>query len=174
MQKISRPKTPPSLHHVPKSLTSEPRGQSVPTSEGVSLSVLTSGARRAQRAQTARRPGDPQPPRRLLASRVLDGSNVLRLHALTPLGRFVRHLGAFVEGLEALARYARVVHEEVLTPVVRGDEAVALLVTKPLNRSLGHILEPAFRVPGPPQTKRPPLYSGWRSICLDPPYVTAA
>src|SRR5215203_918387 len=174
MQKISRPETPHVITRRTKDLTSELRGQSVPTSEDVSLSVLTIGALRAQRAQTARRPGIPRPPRRLLASRVLDWSNVLRLHALTPLGRFVRHLGAFVEGLEALARYARVVHEEVLTPVVRGDEPVALLVTKPLNRSLGHILEPAFRVPGPPQTKRPPFYSGWRSFCLDPPYVTAA
>src|SRR5215216_3287805 len=83
-----------------------------------------------------------------LASRVLRWSNVLRLHSLTPLGRLVRYLGALVEGLEALACYARVVHEEVLTPVVRGDEAVALLVAEPLYRSLGHMPEPTFRVPG--------------------------
>src|ERR687889_716285 len=92
-------------------------------------------------------------PLRSLASRVLRRSNVLRLHALTPLGRLVRHLGALVEGLEALARDARVVHEEVLAPIVRVDEAVALLVTEPLYRSLGHILEPAFRFLGPTNRK---------------------
>src|SRR5215203_4012100 len=82
------------------------------------------------------------------ASRVLRRSNVLRLHSLTPLGRLVRHLGALVESLEALACYARVVHEEVLAPVVGGDEAVALLVAETLYRSLGHIPEPTFHVPG--------------------------
>src|SRR5215207_7092828 len=100
----------------------------------------------------------------------LDGSNVLRLHAFAPLGRLVRDLGALVEGLEALSRYPRVVHEELLAPIVRGDEAVALLVTEPLNCSLGHMLEPAFRIPGPPANKKPPCLSGWRSVCLDPPY----
>src|SRR5215210_3702947 len=85
----------------------------------------------------------------LVASRVLSRSNVLRLHALTPLGRLVRYLGALVEGLEALSRYPRVVHEEILTPIVGGDEAVALLVAEPLYRSLGHKLEPTFRIPGP-------------------------
>src|SRR5919199_2679990 len=112
--------------------------------------------------------GDIRPLRVSVAVRVLYRSDVLRLHALAPLGRLVRHLGALVEGLEALARYARVVHEEVLAPVVRGDEAVALLVTEPLYRSLGHIPEPAFRVPGPQQTKRPPSFFGWRSVYCKP------
>src|SRR5215213_5616361 len=115
-----------------------------------------------------------RPLRVSVAFRVLYRSNVLRLHALTSLGRLVRHLGAFVEGLEALARYTRVVHEEVLAPVVRGDEAVPLLVTEPLYRSLGHIPEPAFRVPGPNKQKGHPLTLGWRFVRLDPPYVTTA
>src|SRR5829696_7439053 len=109
-----------------------------------------------------------RPSSHFVASRVLRRRNVLRLHALTPLGRLVRHLGALVEGLEALTRDARVVHEEVLTTVVRGDEAVALLVTEPLYRSLGHILEPTFRIPGPQQTEKPPSNSGWRSVYCRP------
>src|SRR5829696_4942473 len=99
-------------------------------------------------------------PLRSLASRVLRRSNVLRLHSLTPLGRLVRHLGALVESLEALACYPRVVHEEVLTPVVWGDEAVALLVAEPLYRSLGHIPEPTFHVPGLHKRKSHPLHHG--------------
>src|ERR671912_2625607 len=78
----------------------------------------------------------------------LRGGDAVRLHSLTPLGRLVRYLGALVEGLETLTCYARVVHEEVLTSVVGGDEAIALLVAEPLHCSLGHILEPTFRVPG--------------------------
>src|ERR671919_622528 len=92
-------------------------------------------------------------PLRSLASRVLRRSNVLRLHSLTPLGRLVRHLGALVEGLEALACYARVVHEEILTSVVGGDEAVALLVAEPLYRSLGHFWSPPFVFLGSTATK---------------------
>jgi hypothetical protein len=46
------------------------------------------------------------------------------------------------------------VHEEVIASVVGGDKAVALLVAEPLDRSLGHVQEPAFLSLGypPPST----------------------
>src|ERR671921_2869665 len=90
----------------------------------------------------------------------LDSGNVIRLHALLALGSLVRDLGALLKALEAVTRYARVVHEEVFTPVVWGDEAVALLVTEPLYRSLGHIPEPTFHVPGLHKRKSHPLHHG--------------
>jgi hypothetical protein len=52
------------------------------------------------------------------------------------------------------------VHEEILTPVVGRDEAVALLVGKPLYRSLGHMLEPTFLSWGSIATKKPLLLPG--------------
>jgi hypothetical protein len=67
----------------------------------------------------------------------LDPRDVLRLHALSALGFLVGHLVALIEELESFARYATVVDEEVLAPVVRPDEAVAFLVVEPLDRSLG-------------------------------------
>jgi hypothetical protein len=36
------------------------------------------------------------------------------------------------------------VHEQVVSSVVGGDEAITLLVVEPLDRSLGHVPEPAF------------------------------
>jgi hypothetical protein len=36
------------------------------------------------------------------------------------------------------------VYERVISSIVGGDEAVALLIVEPLGRSLGHVLEPAF------------------------------
>ena len=54
-------------------------------------------------------------------------------HLLT-LARFVGHLLTFVEGLEPRAIYGGVVHEEVFTPVVGRDEAVALILAEPLKR----------------------------------------
>ena len=59
----------------------------------------------------------------------LDGGDVIRLHAPTPLGRLVGDLGTLVEALEAAAGYARMLHEDVLATLLRSDEAVALLVT---------------------------------------------
>src|ERR687890_78640 len=88
----------------------------------------------------------------------LRGGDAVRLHALLTLGRLVGYLGALVEGLEALACYARVVHEEVLATLVRGDEAVALLVGKPLYRSLGHVWSPPFVFLGLQRNKKPPLW----------------
>src|SRR5215207_2746837 len=81
---------------------------------------------------------------RSIAPGWLDGRDVLRLHALLALGRLVRDLGALIEALEAVAGYARVVHEEILATLVGGDEAVALLVVEPLYRSLGHVWSPPF------------------------------
>jgi hypothetical protein len=81
----------------------------------------------------------------------LDPGDILRLHALLPLGRLVGDLGALLEALEALARDARVMHEEVLAALVRGDEAVALIVAEPLNRSLSHTWSPPFSFGAPPQ-----------------------
>src|SRR5215217_6210284 len=74
----------------------------------------------------------------------LDGGDVLRLHALTPLGRLVGDLGALLEALVALSRDAVVMHEEVLASLVGGDEPVALIVAEPLDRSLGHVWSPPF------------------------------
>src|SRR3712207_1339865 len=86
----------------------------------------------------------------------LDPGDVLRLHALPALGRLVGDLLALLEGLEAGALYAVVVHEEVRASVVRGDKAVALLVAEPLHRSLGHFWDPPFVSWGPAPTKKPP------------------
>src|SRR5215213_11499103 len=90
----------------------------------------------------------------------LDGGDVLRLHALTSLGRLVGDLGALLEALVAPTRYAVVVHEEVLATLLRGDEAVALLVGEPLYRSLGHVWSPPFCLGAPPQQKAAPLVEG--------------
>src|SRR5918995_461351 len=83
----------------------------------------------------------------------LDGGDVVRLHTLLALGSLIRDLGTLIEALEAVTRYARVVHEEILTTLVGGDEAVALLVAEPLYRSLGHIWSPPFSVGAPLQQK---------------------
>src|SRR5215211_3047582 len=83
----------------------------------------------------------------------LELGDVVRLHALTSLRRFVRHLGAFLEALEALSRDAVVVHEEILAALVGGDEPVTLIVAEPLNRSLGHIWSPPFCLGGSTATK---------------------
>src|SRR5215217_2409341 len=65
-------------------------------------------------------------------------------HTPLALARFVGHLLTFVEGLDPPAVYGGVVHEEILTPVVGRDEAVALILAEPLNRSLGHFWDPPF------------------------------
>src|SRR5687768_6564183 len=83
----------------------------------------------------------------------LDSGDVIRLHALLALGSLVRDLGALLKALEAVTRYARMVHEEVLATLIRGDEAVALIVVEPLYRSLGHVWSPPFFTWAPPQQK---------------------
>src|SRR5918998_5819858 len=107
--------------------------------------------------------------------KALSGSYVLCLQAFPALGHLVGHLVAFLEGLEPVPGYARVVHEDVLAPIIRAYKAVALLVAEPLDRSFwGHAFAPAFPVPGLHQTKVPPYSTGWRSICCNPPYVATS
>src|SRR5215210_115034 len=98
----------------------------------------------------------------------LDGGDVIRLHALLALGRLVGYLGALIKALEAVTRYARVVHEEVLATLIRGDEAVALLVAEPLYRSLGHVWSPPFSVGAPLQQKAAPRVEGGASLTIKP------
>src|SRR5215217_8124523 len=83
--------------------------------------------------------------------------NVLCLHAPSALDRLVSYLLAFFEGLEATAGYARVVHEEVFTSIIRCNKAIAFVAVEPLNRSLGHVLKLIFLSSGLFTTKRPPL-----------------
>src|SRR5215212_4196442 len=85
--------------------------------------------------------------------------DALGLHTLLALGRLVGDFGAFLQGLEAGSLYTRVVHEEILTPIVWGDKAVAFLVAEPLHCSLGHILEP-LSCSWAQHTKRHPLLLG--------------
>src|SRR5215210_8592813 len=84
--------------------------------------------------------------------------NVLCLHAPSALDRLVSHLLAFFEGLEATAGYARVVHEEVFTSIIRCNKAIAFVAVEPFNRSLGHVLKLVFLFLGLFTTKRPPLF----------------
>src|SRR5215204_1293402 len=96
----------------------------------------------------------------LWVSIVLEGRDVLRLHPLLALRRLVGDLRALLQGPKTAAGYPGVVHEEVLATLVRGDKAVALLVVEPLDRSLGHILKPAFLFSGLQQTKSRPSWLG--------------
>src|SRR4028119_493571 len=98
----------------------------------------------------------------------LGRGDVVRLHALLTAGRLEGDLGPLVEGLEPLARYPAVMDEEVVATLVRGDKAVALIVVEPLNRSLGHMLEPAFLSWGSTAIKKPPHLSGGASLTIKP------
>src|SRR5215212_525961 len=82
--------------------------------------------------------------------------NVLGLHPPPASDRFVAHFLAFIEGFEPAARYARVVYEEVFAPVIRGDEAEALLAVEPLDRPLGHLPSPPFCSWAPAQRSAAP------------------
>src|SRR5215208_4544335 len=64
--------------------------------------------------------------------------DVCRLQTLPALGHLVGYLLALFERLKSAACYPRVVHEHVFAAVLWSDEAKALLVGKPLDRSLGH------------------------------------
>src|SRR4051812_29471536 len=68
-----------------------------------------------------------------------DRTNVRRLGTLLPLGRLELDARALGEGLEAITRDAAEVHEEVLRPILRRDEAVALLVAEPLHSACSHL-----------------------------------
>jgi hypothetical protein len=82
--------------------------------------------------------------------------DLICLHALLALGRLVGDLVTLFEGLEPCTLYTREVHKEVLTPIVWEDKAVALILTEPLNRSLGHTLSPPFFFWGSTATKNRP------------------
>src|SRR5215217_8775898 len=82
-------------------------------------------------------------------------ANVLGLRPLPALAYLVGDLLALLEGPEPAALYGGVVDEDVLTTVVRGDEAVALLGAEPLYCSLGHQSVPAFPLLG--LTNRKPV-----------------
>src|SRR5215213_5198013 len=86
-----------------------------------------------------------------------------------PLGRLKGDLGTLLERLEAVAGYARVVHEEVLATLVRSDEAVAFIIAEPLYRSLGHIWSPPFVLLGLHCNKNAaPLVEGGASFTIKP------
>src|SRR3712207_5774818 len=67
---------------------------------------------------------------------ILRLGDVLRLGTLLTLANLVGHLLAFLEVPKPFARNGGEVYEYVLAPVVWGDEAVALILTEPLHRSL--------------------------------------
>src|SRR5215213_8129700 len=62
--------------------------------------------------------------------------DIRRLRTPPALGQLVGYLLALLEGLKPAACYPRVVHEDVFATIFRRDEAVALLVGKPLDRPL--------------------------------------
>ena len=62
------------------------------------------------------------------------------------------------------------VDEEVSGAVLRSDEAVALLVVEPLDRSLGHEPEPAFLSWGsPPPSTAAAIYQSGRLVTSKAP-----
>src|ERR671927_269242 len=65
-------------------------------------------------------------------------AHVRGVRALGALLRVVRDLRTLGEGTEAVPLDCREVDEEVLAPVLRRDEAEALLVAEPLDGSDGH------------------------------------
>src|SRR3954451_23222953 len=71
-----------------------------------------------------------------------DGTNVGGLRALARLADLVLDLRALHERAETVTRDAREVDEGVLAPVVRGDEAEALLVAEPLDDTSCHTTPP--------------------------------
>src|SRR5919106_5109737 len=79
------------------------------------------------------------------AGRASDEADVHRLRSLVARLLLVLDLGILGERLEALAIDAGVVDEEVTVPVVRGNEAVALLLVQPLDGSRRHVYCPFLR-----------------------------
>src|SRR5919199_2905991 len=101
--------------------------------------VLTAAGRGEH--EKSRGPEEPRPSCCCLGcASSLDGGDVSRLHALLTAFRLVGDLSAFLKGLKASTAYPAVVHEEVVASISRLDEAVALIVVEPLDRSLGHTL----------------------------------
>ena len=67
-----------------------------------------------------------------------DRGDVGRLGALRALALLVRDACALGEGLVTLTGDARMMHEQILRPLVRGDEPVPLRIVEPLDGSVGH------------------------------------
>jgi hypothetical protein len=63
-------------------------------------------------------------------------ADVLSLQALPAFPHLIGYLLTLLKGLEPLASYARVVHEDILAAIIWLDKAVALLGRKPLYCSL--------------------------------------
>lgn len=70
------------------------------------------------------------------------------------LGHLVVDFLTFLKGPQPSALYIGVVDEDVPTPMVGGDEAVAFFRVEPANRSLGHMQEPASLYPGLHRNKK--------------------
>src|SRR5215213_9409465 len=84
-------------------------------------------------------------PKPFLIEFITASRDICRLQTLPALGHLVGYLLALFEGLKSAACYPRVVHEHVFATIFWRDEAKALLVVEPLDRSLGHVLkDPAF------------------------------
>src|SRR4051794_2608335 len=71
--------------------------------------------------------------------------HVRGVRTLGALLRVVGDLRTLGEGTEAVPLDRREMHEEVLAPVLRRDEAEALLVAEPLDGSDGHAVSPPRR-----------------------------
>src|SRR5699024_1876127 len=69
-----------------------------------------------------------------------DGPDALCLRALGALGDLELDALRLVQRAVALGLDGRVVHEDVVTATVLGDEAVALLCVEPLHSSLCHVV----------------------------------
>jgi hypothetical protein len=79
---------------------------------------------------------------RSLAVEGLGGLDVCSLLALGASGDVKRYALAFLEGFEAAGVDCRVMREEVLATVFRGDEAKAFCVVKPFHCSACHFDAP--------------------------------
>src|SRR5262245_22284168 len=88
-----------------------------------------------QEAQPRARLGLDQSTRRALADR----SNVRGLKALQTLDGVELHLLPFRQGAEALPLNCAVMTENVLTPIVLGNETEALRIIEPLHRASCHL-----------------------------------
>src|SRR5207249_1418768 len=78
-----------------------------------------------------------RPPReRGARSRLLPGQDdVRRLGAFRALTLLIRDARTLGKRLEAATGDVRVMHEEILRPLVRGDEAIPLRIVEPLDGS---------------------------------------
>ena len=67
-----------------------------------------------------------------------EGADVVCLRPLLALAEFEGHSLSLLEGFVPAAFDGGVVDEDVLSALVGGDEAVALLTVEPLHNSLRH------------------------------------